>query len=194
MTYPPPTNDPWSAPPPSPPVDPTLPASGPPVPTQPAGPDSPVPAESHVPVESHLSADPYAPVDPYAGAKVDGPPPPVGYPTSGYPAPGYPAPGHPAPGYAPYPGYAPPPKTNGLAIAALVLSLVGFTSCITGPVGAIMGHVAMRQIRETGEGGEGLAKAAIIVGWIVTALLVVFILFYVGIFLFAISSSSTSSY
>lgn len=171
MTYPPPSNDPWSAPQSSPPVDPTLPASGPPVPAQPAGPD------------------PYAPVDPYAGAKVDGTPPAVAYP-----APAYPAPGYPAPGYAPYPGYAPPPRTNGLAIAALVLSLVGFTSCITGPIGAIMGHVAMRQIRETGEGGEGLAKAAIIVGWIVTALLVVVILFYVGIFLVAIASTPSSSY
>jgi hypothetical protein len=64
--------------------------------------------------------------------------------------------------------------TNGLAIAAMVVALVGF-----GPVGAVMGHIARRQIRETGEQGDGFALAGIIVGWIVTGLWVVYILFFV---------------
>jgi lipopolysaccharide/colanic/teichoic acid biosynthesis glycosyltransferase len=75
-----------------------------------------------------------------------------------------------------------------------VLSLVGFTSCITAPVGAIMGHVARKQIRQTGEQGEGMAKAAIIVGWILTALLVLLIIFYVVMIVIAINSDSSSSY
>ncbi|MEW2473347.1 MULTISPECIES: DUF4190 domain-containing protein [Micromonospora] len=161
--------DPSAGQPSSPPVDPTLPTSPPPVPSQPAG------------------YDPYQPADPYGGMKFDlgTPAAPAPYPPAGYPPqPGY---GYPQPGY----GYPPPQPTNSLAIVALVLSLIGIGSCITAPIGAIMGHVAMRQIRERGEGGEGMAKAAIIVGWILTALLVLAIAVYVVLIIFAISSSST---
>ncbi|MCX4386867.1 DUF4190 domain-containing protein [Micromonospora peucetia] len=173
MTYPPPSggwNDPaWSGQQSSPPADPALPVSGQPIPTQPTGPDP------------YAPADPYAGGDPYAGMKqAPGQPAPAAYPPPGYP--GY-------PGY----GYAQPPKTNGMAIAALVLALVGIGSCITAPVGAILGHVAQKQIRQTGEGGEGMAKAAIIVGWILTGLLVLVILFYVAIIVFAITQAETSS-
>ncbi|WBB72972.1 DUF4190 domain-containing protein [Micromonospora sp. WMMD1128] len=131
-------------------------------------------------------ADPYAPPDPYAVAK------------SPYAPPGYPSPGgdpYAVPvGYPPpYPGYVPPSRTNTLAIVALVLSLVGFTSCITAPIGAIMGHVARKQIRETGEQGEGMAKAAIIVGWILTGLLVALIIFYIVMIVIAVNSGSSSS-
>ncbi|MER7417686.1 DUF4190 domain-containing protein [Micromonospora peucetia] len=169
MTYPPPSggwNDPaWSSQQSSPPADPALPVSGQPIPTQPTGPDP------------YAPADPYPGGDPYAGMQqVPGQPAPAGYP----------------PAYPNY-GYAAPPKTNGLAIAALVLALVGITSCITAPVGAILGHVAQKQIRQTGEGGEGMAKAAIIVGWILTGLLVLAILFYVAIIVFAITQAETTS-
>ncbi|MEU9739783.1 DUF4190 domain-containing protein [Micromonospora chersina] len=193
MTYPPPSggwHDPSAAagPQSSPPADPTLPMAGNPIPTQPT------------------SADPYAPADPYAGMKSGDPYAAPGYPPAGtpYAAPGYPTPGYPTPGdpYAAagypapaYPGYAPPSsKTNSLAIVALVLSLIGFTSCITAPIGAIMGHVARKQIRETGEQGEGMAKAAIIVGWILTALLVLLIIFYVVMIVIAVNSDSSSGY
>ncbi|PZF97115.1 DUF4190 domain-containing protein, partial [Micromonospora deserti] len=133
-------------------------------------------------------ADPYPPADPYAGiTQPAGPPSADPYAVPGYPPPAY-------PGY----GYPPARQTNTMAIVALVLSLVGFASCITAPVGAILGHVATKQIRQTGESGEGMAKAAIIIGWILTGLLVLLILFYVGLFIFAIaaaeSSSTSSSY
>ncbi|MEH0828643.1 MULTISPECIES: DUF4190 domain-containing protein [unclassified Micromonospora] len=171
MTYPPPPGG-WH----DPSADPTPPVSGQPIPAQPTG------------------KDPYAPADPYAGAipAQAGPVDPyaaAGYPAAGYPAAGYPAAGYPAAGY---PGYGPPvAKTNSMAIAALVLSLVGFASCITAPVGAILGHVAMKQIRQTGEGGEGMAKAAIIVGWILTGLLALLIAFYVVIIVLAVADAST---
>ncbi|MFG1887141.1 DUF4190 domain-containing protein [Micromonospora sp. NPDC049051] len=173
MTYPPPSggwNDPaWSGQQSSPPADPAPPVSGQPIPSQPTGTDPYAPADPYV-------ADPYA-GDPYAGMKQ----------TSGQPAYG----GYP-PAYPNY-GYAPPRKTNGLAIAALVLSLIGITSCLTAPVGAILGHVAQKQIRETGEDGEGMAKAAIIIGWIFTGLLVLGILFYVVMIVFAISMAGVST-
>jgi hypothetical protein len=79
-----------------------------------------------------------------------------------------------------------------MALAALILSLVGIASCITAPVGAILGHVAQRQIRETGEAGEGMAKAAIIVGWIITTFMVLGALFYVAAIIFAIGISTST--
>jgi hypothetical protein len=57
-----------------------------------------------------------------------------------------------------------------MAIVALILSLAGFIIGVSAPVGAILGHIARRQIRETGEDGDGMALAAIIVGWIITGL------------------------
>ncbi|RAO41583.1 Peptidylprolyl isomerase [Micromonospora saelicesensis] len=105
-------------------------------------------------------------------------------------------PGYAPPGYPPqYPGYGypQPPKTNGMAIAAFVLALIGFTSCITAPIGAILGHVAQKQIRLSGEGGAGMAKAAIIVGWILTGFLVLVIAIYAAAIIYAIATSDNSS-
>src|SRR3954468_4678417 len=71
----------------------------------------------------------------------------------------------PPPGYGyppPYPVYGPP--TNPMAIAALVCALT------IAPVGLGLGIAARRQIRRTGEGGDGMALAGIIIGGIVTGI------------------------
>ncbi|HET8659066.1 MAG TPA: DUF4190 domain-containing protein [Micromonosporaceae bacterium] len=93
-----------------------------------------------------------------------------------------------------YPGYGMPvsPPTNGLAIASLVCSLVGLATCITAPVGAVLGHVARRQIRERGEGGDSMALAGIIIGWILTGLFVVVIAVYIVVIVVAVSQAETS--
>jgi hypothetical protein len=57
-----------------------------------------------------------------------------------------------------------------MALVSMILSLVGLLTAITAPVGAILGHIALKQIRQTGESGEGMAKAGIIVGWILTGI------------------------
>jgi len=116
-----------------------------------------------------------------------GDPPPTGHPPSPYGVPqgyGLPPglpPGPPPPGYGP-PGYGPPPgyppfayrrPTNTTAILALVFIFV------FAPVSLVLGLVARRQIRETGEEGDGMALAGIIVGGISVALFVVGILFLV---------------
>ena len=54
-----------------------------------------------------------------------------------------------------------PVRTNGLSIASLILSILGFSI-----VGAILGHVALSQIKRTNEAGSGLAIAGIILGWV----------------------------
>lgn len=95
--------------------------------------------------------------------------------------PSYGAPNYPPPGYQ-YP-HVPPPGTNGLAIGSLVVSLVSAFVCCgaLGFVGAIMGHVARGQIRATGEQGDGIALAGIIIGWLTTLLLLAGVLVWVGL-------------
>lgn len=76
--------------------------------------------------------------------------------------------------YTPPPsyGYPPPaPPTNGLAIASLVLSLLGLVGVLPllGTIlGLIFGYSARNQIAQSRgtQGGAGLAKAGIIIGWV----------------------------
>lgn len=108
-------------------------------------------------------------------------PPGYGQPGSappGYGPPGYGPPGYPPPGYGyPYPPvYARP--TNTMAILALVMAFV------FAPAGLILGIVARKQIRQTGEEGEGLALTGIIIGGIVTA---------IGVFVFVLWAAAFSA-
>lgn len=131
-------------------------------------------------------ASPAVPPAPIPGAAVPPPPvpdaavppnvpPPVPGTATGVPT-GYPQ-QPPAYGQQP-PVYGQPagaygPKTNTMAVVGLVLSLVGIVTIITAPIGAILGHVALGQVKRTGEGGRPVALAAVIIGWIVTALWVI---------------------
>jgi Domain of unknown function (DUF4190) len=83
------------------------------------------------------------------------PPPPGGY--------GYPPPGS---------GYPPPQAvgTNGMAIASLVCSLLGWLCVIGPPLGLIFGFVALSQIKQTGQRGRGMAIAGIVIGAIAIVL------------------------
>jgi hypothetical protein len=67
---------------------------------------------------------------------------------------------------------SPPPviaqqRTNGLAIASLVCGIcqIGFP-VPTGLVAIFLGHAARRRIRRTGERGDGLALAGLILGYL----------------------------
>jgi hypothetical protein len=104
----------------------------------------------------------------------------------------------PAPGAAqPYGQYAPygttptgaplVPRTNTLAIIALVLAL-------TIPIGGIIcGHIALNQIKRTGESGHGLALAGTIIGWVYTGLTVIILLAYAIFFAALFSSGAFTS-
>jgi hypothetical protein len=91
------------------------------------------------------------------------------------PPPG-PPPGPPPPGY---PYYAPPPRrTNGNAVAAMVVSLASLVTCpLIGAVGIYLGTRAQREIAASGEEGEGMAKAGVIVGWVAIGLSVLMVCF-----------------
>jgi hypothetical protein len=72
-------------------------------------------------------------------------------------------------GYYPYPVQRP---TNGLAVAALVCGIAQFFVGVTFIPAIICGHMARRQIRLTGEGGDGMALAGLILGYIGGVLLI----------------------
>jgi hypothetical protein len=84
-------------------------------------------------------------------------------------------------------------KTNGLAIAALILGIAGFLPpfAICSIPAIIMGVIALNQIKkEPAFEGKGMALAGIICGSIVLFLWICLIIFWVVV---AITSSSTSS-
>ncbi len=92
-------------------------------------------------------------------------------PPPGQPPPGYPPPGYPPPGYGPPAFYRAP--TNTMAILALVFAFV------FAPAGIVLGVLARKQIRQTGEEGDGLALGGIIAGSIITGIYVLIILFWI---------------
>ncbi|MFL5688444.1 MAG: DUF4190 domain-containing protein, partial [Chloroflexota bacterium] len=74
-------------------------------------------------------------------------------------------------------GIAPPRRsTNGMAIASMVLGIVWV--CGIGSILAlIFGYIARRQIRDSmgAQGGDGMAIAGIVLGWIGVATFAVFL-------------------
>jgi hypothetical protein len=155
------------------------PSGGTPDPYQPQQPYG----QNHEPTP--YSQDPYA--SPASGAPSSGQPyQPTGYgqqPSSGQPysPQGY---GQPAYGQQPYP-YAPVPTTNTMAILALVFAFV------FAPAAIVLGHVAKKQIRRTGEQGEGLATAGLWLGYIFTGLSLAFCALWLVLVTAGIWSSSS---
>ena len=80
------------------------------------------------------------------------------------------------PGHSLVPQYAPPgplkpwqapQRTNGLAVAALVCGIGQLVAFWPATILAIvLGHKARREIQRTGEQGDGLARAGIILGYV----------------------------
>ncbi|BCI83524.1 MULTISPECIES: DUF4190 domain-containing protein [Mycobacteriaceae] len=149
----------------------------------------PLPAYGTEPYPSMPAPEPFPP--PVTGFPGPGYPPPVApYPPVAQGYPGMP----PMPGMMPM-GYAPVPKTNGLAIASLVCSLLGLATCAaTSILGVIFGHLAKSQIKQSGEEGEGMALAGLIVGYIGLALFALIAIFYFGLIALIVGSSGTTTY
>ena len=90
----------------------------------------------------------------------------------------------PAPEPTPYASAPAGPKTNTMAIISLVLAF--FIS-----LGAVItGHIALGQIKRTGEGGRGLAIAGLILGYLGLLVGLLAIIFWASIFGIAASSGT----
>ncbi|GAB4105523.1 hypothetical protein GCM10028790_45420 [Micromonospora taraxaci] len=147
MSYPPPSGPPGDEPPPSPYEPPR--DQSPYAPPPPGQPPSDQPA-FELPAERSPYGPPADDPSPYAHQGPQQPP----YPPQG-----------------PYGQYGPPPGgpgrgTNVLAILSLVFAFV------FPPAGAVLGHVAKRQIRTSGEDGDQLATWGLILGYVFTGLTV----------------------
>ena len=102
--------------------------------------------------------------------------------------------------YAGGPGYVYQqlPPTNVLAIVGMCASIFGVISSvfIGGIAGIIMGHIDRKQIKERGERGDGMAIAALWVGYIGTILWILFwvfmILLYLGMFALIFAAEGAS--
>lgn len=68
-------------------------------------------------------------------------------------------------------------STNGFAIAAMVLGIL-WVYWIGSIVALVFGYIARRQIRDSmgRQGGDGMAVAGIVLGWIGVAILAIVIL------------------
>ena len=157
---------------------------------------TPPPPPEQAPAASQMPPPPpmpgAAPPPPMAGVAPPPPPPPVpGAPQGAVP----PGQGVPPPGYRP-PGYVRPLPTDGMAVASLILAIVGFFICpvVGGALGIIFGYVAKGNIRNSGGtlGGDGLATWGIILGFINLALVVIGVIIAIIVVLAATTSNNSS--
>lgn len=117
------------------------------------------------------------------------------------PGPAYQTPGYqplteamPDPEYGPpVPVYSQPGPINGMAIASLVSGIANFVFLpgIAAVLAVIFGHMARGQIRRTGESGNGMAIAGLVLGYVGIALAVLGLLAVIIVVIaFAIFSAS----
>lgn len=76
-------------------------------------------------------------------------------------------------GDLPRPLPPPPPGTNGKAVGALVCGAFGFFTGITAIPAVVLGHMARREIRHTGEQGDAMAVTALVLGYVITVAMLV---------------------
>ncbi|MFY1634356.1 DUF4190 domain-containing protein [Solwaraspora sp. WMMB335] len=67
----------------------------------------------------------------------------------------------------PQPGYPPPPPPRGTNVMAILSLVFAF---VFAPAGIVLGHLAKRQIQQTGEDGAPLAQWGLILSYVFTGL------------------------
>jgi uncharacterized protein DUF4190 len=133
----------------------------PPIPGMPYNGQPPVEAQQH-----YTGTQPYYPPPQYQ---------PPQYQPPQYQPPQY----QPGPYQQPYPyqPYGPPRPTNGLAVASMVLGIL-WVYWIGSILALVFGYVARDQIRRTGQGGDGMAVAGIVLGWVGVGFLILGVVFW----------------
>jgi hypothetical protein len=75
--------------------------------------------------------------------------------------------------YGPQPGYGypmAPRQEQGMAVASLVCSLLGIFFCLPAILGIIFGHVGYSKAKRGEAGGQGMAQAGMIIGYVICGL------------------------
>jgi hypothetical protein len=70
----------------------------------------------------------------------------------------------------------PGPPADGLAVAALVVAIVGVPL-----VAVVLGHLALARIRDRGTGGRGMAIAALVLGYVGVVLTLALVVVYFAV-------------
>ncbi|MBY8878061.1 DUF1707 and DUF4190 domain-containing protein [Actinacidiphila acidipaludis] len=70
-------------------------------------------------------------------------------------------------------------RTNAYAVASLVCGIAGTFLGLPAVPAVVLGHISRRQIRRTGEQGDGLAVAGLVLGYLVSAVMLVFLTLFV---------------
>lgn len=78
--------------------------------------------------------------------------------------------------------------TNAFALVSIILTFM------VPLAGIIFGHLGLNQIKRTGDGGRGLALTAVIYGYCMFALGLLFAIIYIGFISVAIGAMSSGSY
>lgn len=84
------------------------------------------------------------------------------------------------------PTFLPAPRTNGSATGALVCGILGTMVGVTAIPAVILGHKARGEIRRTGEQGDGMAVAGLVLGYLVIG----FLALMVAVVVLAVGASS----
>lgn len=91
------------------------------------------------------------------------------------------------PSYADHPQAAAAPAVRGTNVMAILSLVFAF---VFSPAGIVLGHIAKKQIRQTGEQGNGLATAGLVLSYIFTILGILWIVF---VFILAAKSGNTAA-
>ncbi|MEV1287150.1 DUF4190 domain-containing protein [Micromonospora sp. NPDC049679] len=164
--------------------------------------NNPSPGAGPDPYQPGGAPDPYPPQpsggDPYQPQPPYGQPDPQqgyhqqpGYETPGYQPGGYPDPGYQPGGYPP-PGYQPGGYQTGGTNVMAILSLV--FAFVFSPAGIVLGHLAKKQIRQTGEQGDQLATWGLVLSYIFTGISVVVCCGAAALGVFGASTSGGGGY
>lgn len=143
--------------------------------------NEPPPYPSYPSSDEPQGQQPPPPPPPGHGQAPQGPPaygqpaygqPAYGQPAYGQPAYGQPAYGPPAYGY----GYPPQPRTNGKAMAGMIVGIVSIVLCylgaLIGPAAIILSVLGKKDIKRSNgtQSGEGMATAGLVTGIVGTVI------------------------
>ncbi|RSN57371.1 DUF4190 domain-containing protein [Amycolatopsis sp. WAC 04182] len=84
------------------------------------------------------------------------------------------------------------PPDQGMAVASLVCSLIGLLMCFPAILGIIFGHIALSKAKRGEAGGQGMAQAGMIIGYVVTALWLIPVILWFIFVVLAIGAANVS--